>query len=57
MMDAYGAFNNYDNPVSIQAHLEADIWFQLRPEVLVRRYHTINKQANARLVQRLSTLR
>lgn len=27
-----------------------DIWFQLPPEVLLRRYHEANKKANARLV-------
>lgn len=30
-----------------------DIWFQLRPEVLVSRYHSINDAANQRLRQRL----
>ncbi|EGP83201.1 uncharacterized protein MYCGRDRAFT_111397 [Zymoseptoria tritici IPO323] len=30
-----------------------DIWFQLRPEVLISRYHSVNQRANERLKQRL----
>lgn len=33
--------------------METDIWFQLRPEVLVSRYHSINHAANERLRERL----
>ncbi|EMF08487.1 uncharacterized protein SEPMUDRAFT_54233 [Sphaerulina musiva SO2202] len=35
------------------ADCTTDIWFQLPPEVLVSRYHTINKKANQRLRARL----
>ncbi|KAK3709708.1 hypothetical protein LTR37_010735 [Vermiconidia calcicola] len=53
MMDAYGSFNLYDDARNIQAHLQADIWFQLRKETLVSRYYSINEHANRRLSQRL----
>lgn len=53
MMDAYGAFNLYDKLANKEAHLEADIWFQLPPEVLISRYHAINAAANRRLTSRL----
>jgi len=33
----------------------ADIWFQLRREVLISRYHSVNDAANARLRQRLGS--
>ncbi|KAK3674042.1 hypothetical protein LTR78_006245 [Recurvomyces mirabilis] len=54
-MDAYGAFNLYDNPSNVQTHLEADIWFQLRAEVLLSRYYKINQEANERLRNRLGS--
>jgi hypothetical protein len=53
MMDAYGAFDSYEQIGNIKAHLEADIWFQLRPEVLIQRWRAINEAANARLEDRL----
>lgn len=53
MMDAYGSFNLYNQPCNIEAHLEADIWFQLPVEVLISRYNAANAQADARLVNRL----
>ena len=33
----------------------ADIWFQLRREVLISRYHSVNDAANERLRQRLGS--
>ncbi|KAK3615306.1 hypothetical protein LTR56_026675, partial [Elasticomyces elasticus] len=54
-MTAYGAFSMYNNLSSIQAHLYADIWLQLRLEVLLSRYNAINAKANERLVQRLGS--
>jgi hypothetical protein len=33
----------------------ADIWFQLRREVLIERYHAVNDAANERLLQRLGS--
>lgn len=53
MMDAYGAFNLYDNPGNKATHMEADIWFQLRPETLIDRYYSVNQAANRRLQKRL----
>lgn len=53
MMDGYGAFDCYENQSRNDTHREADIWFQLRPEVLISRYHAINAQANKRLIDRL----
>ncbi|KAK5174226.1 uncharacterized protein LTR77_001306 [Saxophila tyrrhenica] len=53
MMDAYGSFDYYDNARNQQAHLEADIWFQLRKDTLISRYHSINAAANKRLSDRL----
>lgn len=53
MMDAYGSFNYYDNPGNKQTHLDADIWWQLRPEVLIDRYYAINDAANARIQERM----
>ena len=32
-----------------------DVWFQLRPDVLITRYHAINKAANERLRKRLGS--
>jgi len=55
MMDAYGAFNLYDNPGNKATHMEADIWFQLRPETFIDRYYSINKAANKRLQKRLGS--
>ena len=54
MMDSYGLllFPLLDE---IKAHTVADIWFQLRPEVLLSRYHAINEAANVRLRQRLGS--
>lgn len=37
----------------IATYICSDIWFQLRPEVLISRYHSINDAANERLRQRL----
>jgi hypothetical protein len=53
MIDAYGAFNYYDIPVGIDAYGQADLWFQLPPEVLLMRYHAINARANEDLEKRL----
>lgn len=55
MMDAYGAWEELAFPPSprFDSKLAADIWFQLRPEVLISRYHAINAAANKRLVSRL----
>lgn len=33
--------------------LETDIWFQLRVEVLLQRYHSLNAQANERMKEQL----
>lgn len=33
-----------------------DVWFQLPPEVLIKRYHAINKEANQRLRGRYGTV-
>lgn len=53
MMDAYGPCEPF-RPMQIgTADCTTDIWFQLPPEVLVSRYHSINKKANQRLRARL----
>jgi hypothetical protein len=37
------------------ADCATDIWFQLRREVLIERYHAVNDAANERLLQRLGS--
>ena len=39
----------------LMAGCATDIWFQLRREVLIERYHAVNDAANERLLQRLGS--
>lgn len=52
MMDAYGV-SSYTPYADYKPYLSLDIWFQLRPEVLISGYHAINAAANKRLQARL----
>lgn len=52
MMDAYGV-SSYTPYEDFKPYYSLDIWFQLRPDVLIQRYHAINAAANKRLQQRL----
>lgn len=42
----------YDNDLALMVD-GLDVWFQLRPETLIERYHTINDRANHRIRQRM----
>lgn len=53
VVDSYGAFNYFDEPASVDAYLQGESWFQLRPETLLRRFHAVNAQANIDLKERL----
>lgn len=52
MMDAYGPCLLFHGS-SDECSQGADIWFQLRKEVFISRYHAINAAANERLRKRL----
>jgi hypothetical protein len=53
MMDAYGSFNYDDIPVGMKLQTEGDIWFQLGPEVLLKRYYAMRTKATEDLAQRM----
>jgi hypothetical protein len=53
MVDAYGSFNYDDIPIGLKQKTEADIWFQLGPEVMLKRYLAMRNRANEELVERL----
>jgi hypothetical protein len=50
VVDTYGSFNYHNDSSTIDAELNGDLWFQLPPETLIRRYHAINAQAKKDMV-------
>ncbi|KAI9147809.1 hypothetical protein HJFPF1_12841 [Paramyrothecium foliicola] len=53
MVDAYGAFNYHDIPVGMNLKTEADIWFQLGPESVLKRYLAMRDRASEELAERM----
>lgn len=54
VMDAYGGFNQHaSTPEELAAYKDGDAWFQLPLEVLIERFHAVNKKANQDLSKRL----
>ena len=54
MIDAYGKVTaSKQSATSETLTMSLDIWFQLRPETLISRYHAINDASNLRLRERL----
>jgi hypothetical protein len=49
-LDSFGSNNNDDMVLVIDGY---DVWFQLRPDVLMQRYHQVNKEGNIRIEKQL----
>jgi hypothetical protein len=53
MVDPYGSFNYGDVPVGMSLRTEGDIWFQLGPEVLLKRFYAMRARATEDLARRM----
>ena len=53
VLDTYGAFNYFDDKAAVNGHLSGDVWFQLRPETMLRRFLAVNARADQDLAVQL----